>query len=115
MKINQDWLILLIAAAIGFGVMLLFAYSDNLSYYLEIVGLAVLSGIFGYLKPKMPWRWGLAMVILYPLVIYIRTHALILPFLTGIYSTLAFLFFALPCVLLAYAGALAKRMSFGKK
>lgn|SRR5574341_293111 len=115
MKITGDWMVFAAAAVVGFGVMLLFAYSDNLSYYLEIVGLAVISGIFGYLKPKMPWRWGIALVILYPLVIYIRTKVLILPFLTGITSTLAFLFFALPGVLLAYAGALAKRLSLGKK
>ncbi len=95
--------------------MLLFAYSANLNYYLEIALLAVLSGFFGYLKPRMPWKWGIAMVILYPVVIYIRTKALILPFLTGIYSTLAFLFFAIPCIVTAYLGAATKRLILRKK
>jgi hypothetical protein len=77
------------------------------SKYYFLYGLPLMmfaSGVFGYIKPKRPWRWGIAIVFSQALVLWLKNPtANLLPL-----GIVVFGFISVPCIAAAYFGSFLK-------
>jgi Mn2+/Fe2+ NRAMP family transporter len=77
------------------------------SKYYFLYGLPLMmfaSGVFGYIEPNRPWRWGIAIVFSQALILWLKNPtANLLPF-----GIVVFGFICVPCIATAYFGSFLK-------
>ena len=82
------------------------AWDSKYYYMLGFPFLMVVSGVLGFLAPNHPWRWGVAVMVLQPVVLILQTF--LIPSPGAIFYSAGVLFFLIlttPTILASYIGA----------
>ncbi len=114
MRAMQEVMLGMIAALCGLAVWLVIATTSGLQeawdspdYFLTGIPVMLLTAIVcGFVQPRMPWRWGIAVVILQPVELF--SHGNIGAFVLVGFGTFASI--AVVCVIAAYGGAAMKHL-----